>query len=258
MFTDADVVFAPGTLRRALAHGLAERLDFLAASPEIRRTTFWADIAKGAFGVEFLLWMRPHRAGDPASGAFIGVGAFNLVRRAALERTPGFAWLRMEVADDIGLGLMLKRSGARCGFVVGIDAIATDWYAGLGDVLRGLEKNLFGGAVRYSYARLALLGALYAAFALGLALALSGAAGPWALGLALGAAALHAVLSVVGARLARAPVLEGLLLPVGTVFVGIALLRSAWRCWRQGGITWRGTFYPLAELRAGRRVALGP
>jgi hypothetical protein len=34
------------------------------------------------------------------------------------------------------------------------------------------------------------------------------------------------------------------------VFV-YALLKSTWLTLRQGGVRWRETFYPLAELRAG-------
>ena len=33
-----------------------------------------------------------------------------------------------------------------------------------------------------------------------------------------------------------------------------AFLRAAWRGWRLGGAEWRGTRYPAADLRAGRRV----
>ncbi len=40
-----------------------------------------------------------------------GIGAFNLVRKTALDRTPGFAWLRMEIADDVGLGKMIVDAG---------------------------------------------------------------------------------------------------------------------------------------------------
>jgi 2-keto-4-pentenoate hydratase len=39
--------------------------------------------------------------------------------------------------------------------------------------------------------------------------------------------------------------------PVGAVIFCYMLLRSMVVTLRQGGVTWRGTFYPLEELRRG-------
>ncbi|HMG02801.1 MAG TPA: hypothetical protein VK596_06685, partial [Edaphobacter sp.] len=41
------------------------------------------------------------------------------------------------------------------------------------------------------------------------------------------------------------------LFPAGAALFLYSLLRSAWITLREGGVTWRGTFYPLAELRTG-------
>ncbi len=258
LFTDADASFAPDALRRAIAVCVERDLGFLAVGPGIRPSTFWCDVAKAAFGEEFLLWTRPHRVGDPSSSAFVGVGAFNLVRRDALDRTPGFEWLRMEVVDDLGLGLMLKRSRARCGFLIGSGEVETAWYASWRQMAHGVEKNFFGGVARYSYGRVAALGLVLALVVGGVGIALSGAGGRWALALALVTLAVHLVKSLVSARMSGIGLAVTLLVPIGTILNAFALIRSAWRCRRDGGITWRGTFYPLDALRAGRHVDVGP
>ena len=43
--------------------------------------------------------------GKEGSDAYAGVGAFGMVRRADFERSPGWEWLRLELADDVGLGM---------------------------------------------------------------------------------------------------------------------------------------------------------
>jgi hypothetical protein len=47
-----------------------------------------------------------------------------------------------------------------------------------------------------------------------------------------------------------------LLWPIGEVLLIVGVLRSTWLAVLRGGVTWRGTFYPLEELEAGRRFRL--
>ena len=62
--------------------------------------------------------------------------------------------------------------------------------------------------------------------------------------------------AVVVAVRTRRSVLPFLLGGWGAFVLGVFVLRSAWRVLSDGGVTWRGTFYPLDALRAGQRVKL--
>jgi cellulose synthase/poly-beta-1,6-N-acetylglucosamine synthase-like glycosyltransferase len=83
LFTDADVEFAPYSLREAVAVLEDERLDHLALAPRLRLPGAWLAACVAYFGRQFYVFLRPWRARDPRSGAHIGVGAFNLVRASA-------------------------------------------------------------------------------------------------------------------------------------------------------------------------------
>mgnify|MGYP006452399521 CR=1 FL=1 len=49
----------------------------------------------------------------------MGAGAFNLVRRSLFEQTEGWEWLRLEIADDVGLAFMMHRHQAKSFVVFG-------------------------------------------------------------------------------------------------------------------------------------------
>ncbi len=255
LFTDADVHFEPAALRRAVALCVAEEIDHLVVMPDVESRTILEEAVIDAVGDRFLRKTRAARIGEPGCDAYAGIGAFNLVRRAALERSEGFSWLRMEVVDDVGLGLLLRRAGARSAFVLGDGAVQLRWYSSMGDMARGFEKNLFGFIAHYRWHRVAGLALGTVAMALGPLVAL--VAGPaWVRGL--GAAAL-ATLLVTAAILARRTgrrLLPMLLLPVGHLVLVALVVRSALACGRHRGIVWRGTLYPLAVLRAEQRVRL--
>jgi hypothetical protein len=255
LYTDADVHFAPGTLRKAVADALHGQLDHLVLMPGFREASFGMNVVLSAFLNGFLLFVRPASIGRPRSRAFAGAGAFNLIRRAALERTGGFEWLRMEVVDDVGLGLMLHRAGARGGFAVAFREVNVRWYPTVGALVRGLEKNLFAGA-RYSLFRLfaSLPGIAALLLAPGASLVIRSVPVLWTAGAA-AALSLIAVALVLKAR-HRLPLLPALLSPAGTAVLAVAMLRSGVRCALRGGIDWRGTFYPLGELRRGQRLII--
>ena len=258
LYTDADVHFAPGTLRHAMAHAIQARLDHLAVAPDIEPVDLVHDAVGAAFASSFLFGTRAVDVSRPGSSAFVGVGAFNLVRREALARTPGWEWLRLEVLDDVGLGYMMKRSGGRQAFAVGLSDVRIAWYESLPAMARGLEKNMFGAYCRYRVGRLVALAAFVAALFPAPAIALLASPRPWLPLLGVLAVALACAGAVVVARRTRRSVLPFLLAVGGTLVLGLFVVRSAWRILRDGGVTWRGTFYPLEALRRGQRVTFPP
>jgi glycosyltransferase involved in cell wall biosynthesis len=256
LFTDADVGFSSNALKRAVAFAERSQLDHLALFPDIRVGGFWAGLVLPVFGSIFLERLRLHRLEKPGSGAYVGVGAFNLVRRDSLLRSEGLAWIRMEVADDVGLGLVLQRSGARSGLRVAREDVKVLWYPDLITMFEGLEKNLFGASCHYRFSRYlvtmflgaSLLGGLVALPFLGPAWISMGL--PFLIGSALIAS------SVLVHQRMGTGFYYGLLFPVGFVLLASMLSRSAWACWRNQGISWRGTRYPIGELRANQRVKI--
>lgn len=250
LFTDADVHFGPTVLRRALRHAVENELDHFAALPRLIDADASMKLMIPAFAVFFMLITRPWKIEDPESDAAIGVGAFNLFRRAALVRAGGLEPIRLRPDDDLMLGQLLKQSGGKAGFALAGELLSVEWYRNAGETIRGLEKNCFA-QFEYSVARScsSLLASVYVAW-----LPLAGLA--WLPGPA-GWCALLATVAMLGLamQLASASRLSpwwGLAFPAGCLLLFYAGMRSMVVTLRRGGIDWRGTFYPLELLRRNR------
>jgi hypothetical protein len=248
LFTDGDVQFAPEALSGAIAAMQRGGVDHLAVVPDPMMTTFGEQLLMNYFLLQFgsltRMWITRFRW---AHRSFVGIGAFNLIRRDAYERIGGHELLRMEVADDLMLGKLVKDEGLRQDVLMGISLVRVKWQTGLAGFVRGLEKNAFAGA-RYSVALVVIAVLVQLALALGpIVLTFTGPARA-------GAAALLAVVTfthLLAAWRGGYHLLAGLLHPLASVIFCYILLQSVCRTLREGGVRWRGTFYPLAELRAG-------
>lgn len=249
VFTDADVHFSPDVLRRAMALATERQWDHLTLLASVEMRGFWETTAISYFGLGFIFGNEPWLASNPRSGRYMGVGAFQLVRRAAYEASGGHSRLRMDVIEDMKLGKLMKMSGFGSGVAVAQDMVRVRWHDGVWNVIRGVTKNMFA-AVHYN--------PFFAAGAISLTLILSvlpflglGFATGWAR-LFAGIAACAAVLvqsAIV--RSADASPLYGLTHPLGALVFCWMMARSAIATLWRGGVVWRGTFYPLEELRKG-------
>jgi hypothetical protein len=94
----------PDALRQAIAYANTHQLDHLTVGPEAPVPGLLLQAAVAGFGVFFSVFTRAWKVRDPRSSAHIGVGAFNLVRRAAYLRAGGHTTLRLRPDDDLKLG----------------------------------------------------------------------------------------------------------------------------------------------------------
>ncbi|HUC44151.1 MAG TPA: glycosyltransferase [Candidatus Sulfotelmatobacter sp.] len=256
LFTDADVHFGPDTLRRAVAHAAAHGIDHLAVAPNVITPARVLEITSAAFATSYLVGTGASRVDRPGSRGYAGIGAFNLVRRAAFERTPGFPWLRLEIVDDLGLGLMMRDAGAKRAFCFGIGDLDITWYHTFSAMAQGLEKNLYACFCHYKPVRLLAFLAGGALFLPAPFVALAAKPRPWLPILGIVALAIFLIDAALLAVKARRSFVSLVLAPAGGILLAGLIARSAYKCIRDGGVTWRGTFYPLAALRENQRVKL--
>jgi glycosyltransferase involved in cell wall biosynthesis len=250
LFTDADVRFAPSCLSRAGGFAVERGLDFLSVSPLIEADGIILRAFMGVFTFFFALMFLPWRARIPGSKRFVGIGAFNMVRRSFYFRHGGHEPIRLRPDDDLQLGRFSKLRGARQDLLFGCGALAVRWYPSVGAMVRGLEKNAFT-VYNYSFARAVLSVPLVVALNVAPFVGALLPIGP-ARWLFLAAALCIVVACADGARFHGLARWCGFFYPAIIAFFGFIVLRAVLLTALRGGILWRGTFYSLESLRANR------
>ena len=143
LFTDADVHFVPDVLRRAVRLARERHWDHLSLLTGFDMRGFWEITTLTYFSIGFLLGNAPWLAANPRSRRYVGIGAFQLVRREAYDACGGHRALAMEVVEDMKLGKLIKEAGFRSGLGVAPESVWLRWYSGAGNIVRGLTKNMF-------------------------------------------------------------------------------------------------------------------
>lgn len=249
VFTDADVHFAPDLLRRSIALAQREGWEHLTLLGRAEMHSFGERLVMIFFGLAFLMAARPWRVGQANSHFYAGIGSFQLIRRSAYEAMGTHRRLAMEVVDDMKLGKLVKEAGIRSGAARAGTDVSVHWHRGVGNIVRGTTKNFFAASgFRLGLTCFQILGLLYM-FVFPFA-ALPFARG-WALSFDVIAVAVPVMLEAGAAIEFDVSPLYALTFPIGALIFCWMLARSTIVTLWQGGITWRGTFYPLEELRRG-------
>ncbi len=247
LFTDADVLFTPDAIRRAVIYAMRSQADHLVVFPTLVLRGWAEKMLIAFFQSVSALAARPWKIADPkATRDYIGVGAFNMVRRSVYDKLDGYTALRMEVLEDMRFGYRVKRAGYAQRVAFGKNLLRIRWAESAWGILENLTKNLFAVfRFRVPLLLLACVGLAGLCLTPFLALAVPGAA-RWA-----GLVTLIGLL-MLNLRYWKQTRISPLYLaffPAATLLFLITLVRSMLLVLWRGGVLWRGTLYPLKELR---------
>jgi glycosyltransferase involved in cell wall biosynthesis len=246
LFTDGDVLFHPEAVRRSLAEAIATQADHFVTLPTPIIKTLGEGMLLGYLQVMGLWAARPWRVANPrALRDAVGIGAFNLLRTFAYQHLGGFDALRMEILEDLTLARRVKLAGLRQRVAIAPGMISLHWASGAIGVVNVMTKNLF--AIFRFHVSLLLLACIWLTLF---------CIAPTVF-LALPATRLPAIITlgsvtslyVLSHRHSRISPWYAALFPISAALFVYSLLRSMFTTLKLGGVIWRGTFYPIAELR---------
>jgi len=250
LFTDADVVMKPDTVLRAARHLADEGLDHLTAAPRVVMPGVLLQAFGVVFTIMFSFFTRPWKVRDPRSKAHVGIGAFNLVRADTYRRIGTHRAIAMRPDDDLKLGKLVKKNGGAQDFVVGAEQISVEWYHSVREAVRGLRKNGFAGVdYRLSLVIAATLSQLvFFMWPFAAVWVTDG----WTRALYAAAVAILLLMYAGSAAAQGLPVWHGVLFPVASALFIFVVWNATLYALVNRGIEWRGTHYPLDELRANK------
>jgi len=251
LFTDADVVFRPDTLSRSLSAAEKSGADHFVLFPTMLMKTWDERVVGAFFQCMFVLsWGHsPWRVHDQKARDYLGVGAFNLIRRSTLAAIGGLSALRMEVIEDMKLGKLVKQHGFTQRVAFGPGLVNIHWARGALGMVRNLTKNFFAlMQYRWHLSLAAVAGLLLLNLAPFVGVVIAPGWSRVGYGLALSCIA---AMYVGMRRYSPISPFYFFLHPAGACLIAYSILRSTFVTLWRGGVVWRGTTYPLKALRRG-------
>lgn len=247
IFTDADVVLEETTVARAVGYVLDNHLDHL--------TLLFRNVSRGWLlnclildsAIGLMVLFRPWLARKSDTGWFVGIGAFNMVKKTAYCAVGGHQTIKMHPIDDMMLGKTLKQGGFVQDCLLAYDFVTIPWYESVRAMIDGLQKNMF----TLLHYRLLLVPVVVAAVMVPSILPV------WGVILTDGYVQAICLLTVatrlagfyLGMHLLGLPwwYLPGALItPYISCYI---VVKSAYTTVKNRGIMWRGKHYTLAELK---------
>jgi len=249
LFTDGDIIYEPCAIETAVRHFRRQKLQHLCLLPRMLPGTIFENAVVTFFGLAFAVGLQLHLIKTRWPLSYAGVGAFNLVDAKFYRSVGGHTPIAMDILDDVKLGKMIKKNGGTIDFQMAQELLSVRWQPSLWGVVTGLEKNGFA-SLNYSIPQFVLFTFVFLLtmmfpYLAPFVLTLHNASGFVATAILWHLAFAFVVFRMPGG-LPLTP-----LFPVGAVLMAFAYWRSTFITLRQGGVRWRDSFYPLAQLRKG-------
>lgn len=252
LFSDADVYIKPGTLKRTIAYAVKRKLDHVALIPELWAKSFFLNVVFSMFMRMICLGIRLWQVENDKSKVSAGSGSFNLVRKSAFDKINGFQKLKLEIADDVALGQVLKGSGARCSILNGRGYVGVFFYPSIASMSHAAERGGFTSLGNFSFVRILSMSILLVVLEVSPFFAFFSISALYLWPIAIASLFSAICTSIIISLWTNRPLIYSFFFPLGSIIMGILLVRAGILGALRGGIYWRGTFYPTKIIRKGK------
>jgi hopene-associated glycosyltransferase HpnB len=157
LFTDADIVHAPGNVAELVARAEAGRLDLVSLMVKLRCRSFAETLLIPAFVFFFFMLYPPRWIARRDRKTAAAAGGCILIRPSALERIGGIAAIRSAIIDDCALARAVKRTGGRMWLGVTNDTRSIRAYKTFADIRAMISRTAFA---QLHHSTLLLLGTI--------------------------------------------------------------------------------------------------
>jgi glycosyltransferase involved in cell wall biosynthesis len=142
LFTDADTVHKPDSLRRAVDEAESLGAALLSYSPEQEVSGFWEKAVMPVVFAELASTYPPNKVNDPTSAVAAANGQYLLISRTAYDAVGGYARVASDLLEDVAMARLVKSSGRKIFFRYGGGAVCTRMYRSWAEMKEGWTKNL--------------------------------------------------------------------------------------------------------------------
>lgn len=248
LFTDADVLMNPDTVTKAISYARENNIDHITINEHHLRNTFGLKILLLANYITYSMFLKPWRIRYQWSNKSLGHGAFNLVKKSVYEKCGAHQAIALECLDDLKLGELIKKNGFRQDTVDGSDYVQREWYLSLPDMIQGFEKNAFA-FLDYSLLKLSVHTLFAILFFIGpiIFVCLYAGLSRW---LNLMNISLMLIISAYVCHHFRLKMRYAIFYPPAIMLLLYSMWNSAFAIYRDQGVVWRGTHYPLDKLKS--------
>lgn len=142
LFTDADTLHEPGSLRRGLHEAARNEVDLLSYSPRQLLRGLAQHLLMPLIFSELASVYPPAKVNDPNDRTAAANGQFLLAERESYFALGGHKAVGRSVLEDVELAYRFKRARRAIRLRYAPDALSTRMYRGFGDMVDGWTKNL--------------------------------------------------------------------------------------------------------------------
>jgi len=245
LFTDADIVFHPDAISRAMGYAVRNKLDHMTILPEMISRSTLLNSVYATFCIMLMMHMKPWEAKNPKSKSSSGIGAFNLIRRDAYEKIGTHSKIKLRPDDDLQLGIKVKQAKLKQDVLAAKGYVCLEWYKSLKQFGNGLQKNSF--SLSDYKLPIAIANVLFVLVSIALPMPVMFIFGTATIRLMAAAMLLFHLIYM--SVIAPNKWWYAFMIPFSGFFISWIILKASVITVKQGGIYWRDSFYPLKMLR---------